>query len=103
MIPSYCWLLVVVVLATANAQGFHGDVWEQKSLQGCFPPPSQPLAVLFCGSPPKQTKPEKQTLLWEAVGADKTPNEWPGVIQQAELFVEQMNLTFDSIGISPYP
>ncbi len=33
--------------------------------------------------------------------ADPTPNEWPSVIEEALLLVEQMNLTFDSVGRRP--
>jgi hypothetical protein len=44
-------------------------------------------------------KPDKQDMLWKATMADPTPNEWPGALAEAVLFVEQMNLTFDSVGI----
>jgi hypothetical protein len=37
-------------------------------------------------------------MLWKATVADTTPNEWPSVIEEALLLVEQMNLTFDSVG-----
>ena len=40
-------------------------------------------------------------MLWKATVADTTPNEWPSVIEEALLLVEQMNLTFDSVGRRP--
>lgn len=65
-------LLIALVVAT-NAQGFHGAAWEQKS------------------------SPDKQDMLWKATVADTKSNEWPNVLEEALLLVEQMNLTFDSV------
>jgi hypothetical protein len=44
-------------------------------------------------------KSDKQDMLWKATVADTKSNEWPNVLEEALLLVEQMNLTFDSVGI----
>jgi hypothetical protein len=41
---------------------------------------------------------DKSAKLWAAITQDHTAAPWPSLIQEAELFVEQMNLTFDAIG-----
>jgi hypothetical protein len=52
---------------------YHGDAWQ------------------------KQTAPVKLQKLWNVVTKDTRPGRWPSIIEQAQLFIESMPASFDTV------
>jgi len=64
---------VLFSLQICFSQDFHGDKYQ------------------------KQIADDKSNELWNATIRDKTSNSWPNELELAELFLESMNVTFDTV------
>jgi len=65
--------LIIASLVLASCYEFHGDAWQRQTAQA------------------------KQAQLWSAITSDTTPAEWPSSLAIAELFIENMNISFDTV------
>lgn len=66
-------LLIFSLVALVFGQTFHGPQWQQKSAQ------------------------EKQNELWNAVTQNEQSNSWPSALKTAQLFLENVQVSFDEV------